>query len=127
MNQNGRPTLYVQVAQSYCGSVVGISRGRKCCDLVNASYLWLADRTNDAFTRSPHLRLLDIPTPGVLLCKFGTFGYVLALLHKMHVKCDSEMSCGDGTESFEANADNNSIYKTILTYLSIRPTSDVLG
>ena len=42
---------------------VGISKGRKCCDLVNASYLWLTDRACDAFTRSQHLLPFEIPTP----------------------------------------------------------------
>ena len=34
---------------------VGISKGRKSTYLVHASYLWLADRAYDAFTRSQHL------------------------------------------------------------------------
>ena len=39
---------------------VGISKGRKCCDLVNTSYLWLADRAYDAFTRSQQLQRFEM-------------------------------------------------------------------
>ena len=65
-------------------SGVGISKGRKCCDLVNASYLWLTDRY-DAFTRSQHLRPFEIPTPGlhgprVLLTMAKTFDDLLEML-----------------------------------------------
>ena len=42
---------------------VGISKGRRCCDLVNASYLLLVYRAYDAFARSQHLRSFEIPTP----------------------------------------------------------------
>ena len=52
-------------SEIYC-SGVGISKGRKCCDLVNALYLWLADRAYDAFTRSQHLLPFEIPTPGLM-------------------------------------------------------------
>ena len=34
-------------------SGVGISKGRKCCDLVYASYLWLTDRAYDRNTYDP--------------------------------------------------------------------------
>ena len=44
-------------------SGVAISKGSKCCDLVNASYLWWADRAYNAFTISQHLRPFEIPTP----------------------------------------------------------------
>ena len=54
---------------------MGISKGRKCYDLVNASYLWLVDRTYYAFTSSEHLRPFEIQAPvlltdGVLLGKY---------------------------------------------------------
>ena len=42
---------------------VGISKGRKCCDLVNASYALSVNHRYDAFTRSQHLRPFEIPTP----------------------------------------------------------------
>ena len=49
------------------GPGVGISKGRKCYDLVNASYLWLVDRTYDAFTSLQHLRPFEIQAPGLII------------------------------------------------------------
>ena len=61
------PTTQIVFTIEDINSGVGISKSRKCCDLINA-YLWLADRAFDAFTRSQHfttLRDIHPRTPNI--------------------------------------------------------------